>query len=170
MTGVKDDRNMMRLTNGFAFVRMAFLALVAVSLPLAEVRAQRISAGYISQSSPFDGRRFNRPASQSEKNSSRTELMILSGLGFGTIGFISGILIADGRTANMSTIFISGLVGEAILLPLGVHLANGRRGSNVQATIGSGFLVVLATIAANASNTPYPFFAMPVAQLYSGDA
>jgi hypothetical protein len=99
--------------------------------------------------------------------------LVLGGVAGGTLGFIAGGLIGsvlDGPPDDDCTEICFGdgvipgvLIGEALGLALGVHLANGRRGSfSTGALVSAG---ILAVGVAGLLEEPQIVFLIPVGQL-----
>ena len=111
-----------------------------------------------------------------QQRGDKTGGMVLAGLAGGAVGIGVGALIGAGieqssshcqgeEFCGLGGALIGASVGEAVFLPLGVHLAGGRRGNfavEVAASVGIaavGYGVALAT------NVPHPLIAVPIVQL-----
>jgi hypothetical protein len=102
----------------------------------------------------------------------------------GTAGFFAGALvggsIADGGIFGeegcdvedlgclINGILAGAAIGESILLPVGVHLGNGRRGNFPVGLVTSMGLAGLGVAAAYAVNDPAPLVPAAVVQLVVG--
>lgn len=119
-------------------------------------------------------------AAPSPEPPSPVGVMVLGGIGGGAIGLLAGgYLGAALETARCGgepfcglagTIF-GGIAGEVLMLPLGVHLANGSRGRYLPAALASaavgvaGLLVVAAAENASDRAGMAVAIAVPVAQI-----
>jgi hypothetical protein len=111
---------------------------------------------------------------QAAPSNPSTVALVLGGLAGGAVGYVGGGLVGyaiDARDCGSDDWFcglggfvLGAAIGEATLLPLGVHLANGSRGNYGQATllsfgiVAGGMLMALVT-------TPAVLLAVPVVQL-----
>ena len=59
------------------------------------------------------------------------------------------------------------VIGEATLLPLGVHLANHRRGNYGLSLLASAALGAAGVLAVEVANDGWPLIPIPIAQLIS---
>jgi hypothetical protein len=104
--------------------------------------------------------------------------LALGGLLGGAVGFVGGFyagaLMADGDDGD-DLDFLSGgvagaTIGEGLLLPLGVHVANGQRGSYLHSAaaslgIAAAGLLALEALHYDPPGAPIVLVAVPVAQL-----
>ena len=102
-----------------------------------------------------------------------------AGLLGGAIGLVGGaylgaLIAHDGDCAEcleeLGGALVGGTAGEALLLPLGVHLANGSRGSYWTAALVSAGLAAAGVVTMKAAHwdpptVPIVLVAVPVAQL-----
>lgn len=109
--------------------------------------------------------------------------LALGGLLGGAAGFVGGFyvgaLLADGDDAD-DLDFLSGgvagaTIGEGLLLPLGVHLANDRQGSFLTSAAASLAIAAAGLLALQAAHydppaAPIVLVAVPVAQLVASIA
>ncbi len=146
---------------------LALLALLAVplraqrpALPMARYRAPDLWSGAgLSASPPGAG----------------VPGMVLAGVSAGAIGVFGGGFIGSAvgggnaicgdDACGLEEAVYGAILGESVTLPLGVHLANRRRGNyglSLLASVGIGALGILAV---DASNDGWPLLAVPVGQL-----
>lgn len=109
--------------------------------------------------------------------------LALGGLLGGAAGFVGGFyvgaLLADGDEAN-DLDFLSGgvagaTIGEGLLLPLGVHIANDRQGSYLTSAAASLGIAAAGLLALEAAHydppaAPIVLVAVPIAQLVTSIA
>lgn len=141
--------------------------LLSVVAPIA-AHAQGVAANElrIARSSPALSE--SRPA----------PVLVSGGLVGGVVGLVGGfyvgaVLASDEDADDLD--FLSGgvagaTVGEGLLLPLGVHIANGRRGSYMTSALASLGLAAAGLLALEVSHydppaAPIILVAVPVAQL-----
>ncbi len=103
--------------------------------------------------------------------------MTAGGLVGGAVGFAGGALIGGilgGGNAicgddacGLEEAAYGAVAGQSILLPLGVHIANGRRGNYGFSLITSVVIGVAGIVVVDATNDGAPFIAVPVLQLVS---
>ncbi|MGH7455675.1 MAG: hypothetical protein ACRENG_30245, partial [bacterium] len=105
---------------------------------------------------------------------------IAAGLMAGTIGFFGGALVGyeidkitsnyEGEWDGINGLIIGAPIGESLLLPVGVHQANGRRGNLPLAVLASiGIAGTGIALAASADNAKI-LVAIPIAQLLACSA
>jgi hypothetical protein len=153
----------------------AFRCFAAVCLLVAS------AASVAHAQSPY---RVNRFAAQQERTAS-VPAMAAGGLVGGALGLVvfgyMGALIADNQAdsgedlAALGGFVVGGTIGEALMVPLGVHLVNRRRGNYGTAALVSlgiaagGVALALAT----EDQAPLPgviLVAIPIAQIASSIA
>ncbi len=103
--------------------------------------------------------------------------MTAGGLLGGAVGFAGGALIGatlGGGNAicgddacGLEEAAYGAIAGQSILLPLGVHIANGRRGNYGFSLITSVVIGAAGIVAVDATNDGSPFIVVPVLQLVS---
>ena len=98
--------------------------------------------------------------------------MALGGVFLGAGGFLSGALIGDRFQRSpcedcIEGAFYGALVGESLAIPLGVHLANGRRGQVAPAVGASSGIGAAGVGAALLTDQWGILLAIPVLQLAS---
>jgi hypothetical protein len=100
--------------------------------------------------------------------------LVLAGLGTGVLGLLvggyAGAAVACGGSnpdefCGLIGFVLGGAAGEALMLPLGVHLANGRRGNLAAGMAGSALIGLGGVLLALGSDTPWPLLVVPVFQL-----
>lgn len=146
---------------------LSLLALVA--LPL---HAQRPATPLVRYEAPVLA-----AAADPSAPSTRASIpgMVLAGVTGGTIGVFGGGLIGSAvgggnaicgdDACGLEEAVYGAILGESVTLPLGVHLANRRRGNyglSLLASVGIGALGILAV---EASNDGWPLLAVPAGQL-----
>ncbi len=143
----------------------ALLVLTALLGPFAgQLEAQRLSESPFPSSSALPSIRAGRTP---------TALLAAGGLLGGGLGLLGGAYVGakitehDCEDCFIVGLFYGGVAGGSALLPLGVHLANGRRGD-----YGKSLLASLAIGAAGfgisyATDEWGLMFAVPVAQIIS---
>jgi hypothetical protein len=104
-----------------------------------------------------------------------TEKLVGAGLMAGAIGFFAGgFLGADIDKAGsdgyeewdgLAGFIIGAPIGESLLLPVGVHLANGRRGNFPLSLLASVGIAGAGIFAAAAAEEPYMLLSIPILQL-----
>ena len=130
---------------------------------------------------PLRDYRFNSVALRTTTIQTRdvpTINLVAGGLTGGVVGFfgfgIAGALIASGLSDNQGDGYealggfaIGALVGESVLLPLGVHVANGRRGDYGISFLASMGIAALGLSLTGAMDDMAVVFlpAIPIAQL-----
>jgi hypothetical protein len=107
--------------------------------------------------------------------SAGTPGLVLAGLGGGVVGFFAGgfvgyelgggDLLCGDDDCGLEEAAYGAIAGESILLPLGVHLANHRRGNYGLSLLASAALGGIGILAVNASNDGTPIIVVPIAQL-----
>jgi hypothetical protein len=126
-------------------------------------------------------RRVDRfPAVQQEVRVAPTANMIAGGLVGGAVGLVvfgyMGALIADNQAddgedlAALGGFVVGATIGEALMVPLGVHLVNHRRGNYGRAALVSAAIAAggLALAFATEDQAPLPgiiLVAIPIAQI-----
>jgi zinc-ribbon domain len=100
---------------------------------------------------------------------------ITAGLVMGTIGFFGGALVGyeidkitadyEGEWDGFGGVIIGAPIGESLLLPVGVHLANGRRGNLPLALLASFGIAGTGIAVAASSGDAKILVAIPIAQL-----
>ena len=103
--------------------------------------------------------------------------MTAGGLIGGAVGFAGGALIGatlGGGNAicgddacGLEEAAYGAIAGQSILLPLGVHIANGRRGNYGFSLITSVVIGAAGIVVVDATNDGSPFIVVPVLQLVS---
>ena len=150
---------------------LALLALLAVPL-----RAQRPAPAL-----PHYRATLPVPTARStSRGEAGIPAMAIAGVIGGTVGVFGGGLIGSAvgggnaicgdDACGLEEAVYGAILGESVLLPLGVHLANGRRGNyglSLLASVGIGALGILAV---DASNDGIPLLVVPVAQLITSIA
>lgn len=103
--------------------------------------------------------------------------LVFGGVLGGAAGFAGGALLgymlapesqSDYDFGPIATVGLAGIAGEAALLPLGVHLENGRRGSYAYALAASTGIAALGLALAFNTADPYrgaALVSIPLAQL-----
>jgi hypothetical protein len=104
--------------------------------------------------------------------------MTLGGLAGGAVGLVGGFYVGaalanDDDPEDLEALAggaVGATIGEALLLPLGVHLANGRRGSYAASALVSlgivaGGILALQAVHYDAPGTPVILVAVPVSQI-----
>jgi hypothetical protein len=101
--------------------------------------------------------------------------LVMGGLGLGVVGvFVGGYAGAKLEQnsgcgyddyCGLAGALLGATVGETILMPAGVHLANGERGSYLLAVGAAGLVATSAWVIALGSNDAAPLLAIPVGQL-----
>ena len=102
---------------------------------------------------------------------------VAGGLLGGAVGFVGGAFIGaaigGGNTicgddsCGLEEAAYGAVIGEATLLPLGVHLANHRRGNYGLSLLASAAVAGAGLLAVDAANDGWPLIAIPVGQLIS---
>ncbi len=148
---------------------ITLLTLIATASPLT---AQQQAAHWESWRAPSV---FSNPAAAPAGHSASTVGMVAAGLGGGTVGFFAGgligyelgggSLICGDDSCGLEEAAYGAIAGESVLLPLGVHLANRRRGNYGLSLLASAALGGLGILAVNATNDGTPLIVVPVAQL-----
>ncbi len=148
---------------------LALIGLLAATAPLA---AQQRATAWERWNAPI---LFpDRIAAPTSRHGS-TVAMVAAGLGGGTVGFFAGgfvgyelgggNLICGDDACGLEEAAYGAIAGESILLPLGVHLANHRRGNYGLSLLASAALGGFGILAVNASNDGSPLIVVPIAQL-----
>lgn len=99
--------------------------------------------------------------------------MAVAGLAGGAIGFLGGALIGsqlgleygEGEFSDVEGVLLTGMFGESILLPLGVHIANQRRGKYMRNALVSASVAAAGLLMTEATGEPVFLFAVPIVQL-----
>jgi hypothetical protein len=148
---------------------LSALALLLAATPLA---AQMRSKDFPSWRAPAIA---TDPAPQSLAGRAGTPGLVLAGLGGGTVGFFSGLFIGGAigggnricgdDACGLEEAAYGAVIGETALLPLGVHLANHRRGNYGLSLLASAGVTAVGLLAIDASNDGSPLIAIPIAQL-----
>ena len=149
--------------------------LLFLSLPAAGLSAQSERITFSRWTPPPLGREIApRPASS---GGTSVVGMTAGGLIGGAVGFAGGALIGatlGGGNAicgddacGLEEAAYGAIVGQSVLLPLGVHIANGRRGNYGYSLITSMVIGAAGIAAVHATNDGAPFIAVPVLQLVS---
>ena len=150
--------------------RTAFTILLTAGLLSTRLQAQRIPEP-LSPSSKQPPASISGPIRPQTQRSSA--LLALGGVLAGTAGVFGGAIIgAEFTKGNCEDCFLEGLVygsvaGGSILLPLGVHLANGHRGNYGASLLASCGLGVAGLGLAVATNEGGFMIPVPVLQLVS---
>ncbi len=130
---------------------------------------------YEATSHKHDSLETTNRAESNYRQSSPVADPIAVGLLMGTIGFFGGALVGyeidkitsdyEGEWDGFDGVLIGAPIGESLLLPVGVHLANGRRGNLPLAMLASiGIAGTGIALAASADNANI-LVAIPIAQL-----
>lgn len=145
------------------------LLLLASAVPL---QAQRIrDAG-----ATFPAEALDAPATPGFRPAPSAVSLGLGGLVGGAVGTFAGAYLGAKATEDeCEDCFLEGLVyggiaGESALLPLGVHLANGRRGNYGLSLLASAAIAGAGVGLAAATHEEGILLAVPVAQLISAIA
>lgn len=103
--------------------------------------------------------------------------LVLAGLIGGTVGVFAGGFIGSALgggnaicgddACGLEEAVYGAIIGESALLPLGVHLANHRRGSYGLSLLASGAIALAGVAAVDATDDGWPLIAVPVGQLVS---
>jgi hypothetical protein len=115
---------------------------------------------------------WNKP---NDRPSGSAERCVAAGLIMGTIGFLGGGLVGariDKATSDgyeewdgLAGFVIGAPIGESLLLPVGVHMANGRRGSLPLAMLASVGITGTGIALAASAGEGGIVVAIPIAQL-----
>lgn len=100
---------------------------------------------------------------------------VIGGILGGGVGFVAGALVA-GAIANEEcdvedlgcliwSLFVGAEIGEAALLPVGVHIGGGRRGDFVLELVTAAGIGALGLGMTAAVNDPAPLVVVPVLQV-----
>jgi hypothetical protein len=149
------------------------LALTFISAP---GQAQRATSAFSDEPDP----RWPAPATESAFSPGHSRspvLLALGGLGAATVGTFAGAVLGARLTTRypcedcgLEGLVYGGVAGGSALLPLGVHLANGRRG-NYGASLAASLGIGAAGLAvAVASREGAVMLTVPVLQLVSAIA
>ncbi len=162
---------------GFPVRRLTALLLLSL-LPVAGLSAQSAQVSTFARWSPppVGGQvAALRPASSS--GGASVVGMTAGGLLGGAVGFAGGALIGatlGGGNAicgddacGLEEAAYGAIAGQSILLPLGVHIAHGRRGNYGFSLITSVVIGAAGIVVVDATNDGAPFIAVPVLQLVS---
>jgi hypothetical protein len=162
------------------FPTLAVLATALLLLVPARGTAQRLPPAYLRDTTtspdPRDGGRRDTAA----RAPAPVGGMIVGGLAGGTIGFFAGgyagfALDGGNRVCGDDPCGVEGalwgvVLGESVVLPLGVHIANGRRGNYGTELLTSVGIAVGGVMLAAASDSGIPLLLVPIAQIASGIA
>lgn len=109
--------------------------------------------------------------------SSSTIGMLGGGLLGGAVGFAVGALagsavgggnaICGDDACGLEEAAWGAAIGESVLLPLGIHLVNRRRGNYGLSLLASAGIAGVGILAVDATNDGWPLIPVPVAQLVS---
>lgn len=128
--------------------------------------AQRASAPMFVLTGPAQGVATRTPAGQRS-----VPVLVASSLAFGAIGLYGGALIGDkvasgceGEDCSWPALFSGAGIGMSALIPLGVHLANNRKGNYPFELLASG-VICAAGAALGFSGSPGALLAIPPAQI-----
>jgi hypothetical protein len=154
-------------------MRRFILVLLALAGPLAgALNAQRITGTpFPSIEQPPLATEPSLPAVPRQRVA--PALLVLGGLAGGAVGVFGGALIGGKLTENdcedcvIEGIVYGAVVGGSALLPLGVHVANGRRGSfglSLLSSLAIGGLGLAVALEANEAAVLIP---VPVLQIVS---
>jgi hypothetical protein len=154
--------------------KAALAGLILVMGGPAAARAQRLAPPYWSRASHTPSLEYGpRPAPPPAR--SRVGALIVGGLiggaaGFFTGAYTGGTLGGGNRVCGDDPCGLEGALwgaaaGVTVGLPLGVHVANHRRGSLGEELIASMAAAGVGLAAASATNSGVPLLVVPVAQL-----
>ncbi len=117
------------------------------------------------------------PGHGSTPRAASTVGMVGGGLLGGAVGFAAGALIGSAvgggnalcgdDACGLEEAAWGAAIGESVLLPLGVHLVNHRRGNYGFSLLASAGIAGLGILAVDATNDGWPLIPVPVAQLVS---
>lgn len=141
------------------------LATTLLSLGAARGDAQRLAPAYL------HGPPEARHLAQADKAPVGEGTLAFAGVTGGVLGFVAGGYVAIALDSNCRELeclvvhFSGGVVGASALLPLGVHLANHRRG-NYAGELAVSLAIGLAGLGlADATDSGWPLLGIPIAQL-----
>ena len=153
-------------------VRAALFCLIVAVTPLA---AQQRAADFTRWEAPRLQAAVRARAPSSGGGS--TLRMTGGGVLGGVVGFVAGGLagaaigggnsICGDDACGLKEAAYGAVIGEATLLPLGVHLANHRRGNYVLSLLASAAIGAAGILAVDAANDGWPLIPVPIAQLIS---
>jgi hypothetical protein len=154
--------------------RTTITLLLALGMLASSGQAQRLAPSLLtSPDSPLATPRNARVAELQSRSGRSPVLLTLGGVLAGTAGAFAGAAIGNEITKNtcedcfLEGVIYGGMAGGSALLPLGVHLANGRRGNygaSLLASLGIGAAGLAIAVAANEGGVLLP---VPVLQLVS---
>jgi hypothetical protein len=106
--------------------------------------------------------------------------MVVAGVTAGAVGLFAGAYaggalgggnrICGDDPCGLEGALWGAVLGESVVLPLGVHLAGGRRGNYGTELVTSVVIATGGVLLAYASGSGIPLLAVPIAQLASGIA
>lgn len=161
-----------------AMKRRILLLLLATAVPAA-LPAQQRAPEFVSWQAPLaSGDRLGGPALmiRSEQNVATPWLVVGGvvggGVGLGAGALIGGVLgggdkICGDDPCGFQEAILGAIGGEVALLPLGVHLANGRRGKYLPALAASAAIAGLGIALSGNGDRGEVMIAVPVLQLVS---
>ncbi len=156
--------------------RTVLLLLLALPLLAAQGRAQRLASSLsVQRDSSSAAPAAPQPALLiPPRHSPSPVLLALGGLGTATVGTFAGAAIGAKITTRypcedcgLEGLIYGGVAGGSALLPLGVHLVNGRRGNYGASLLASLGIGAAGLAVAVASQEGAVMLTVPVLQLVS---
>ncbi len=151
-------------------IRAALFGLIITASPLA---AQQRAAAF----SRWEVPRLQSAIPARDRGSSGGSALGMVGGGVlgGAVGLVAGGLvgaaigggnaICGDDACGLEEAAYGAIIGEATLLPLGVHLANRRRGNYALSLLASAAIGAAGVLAVDAANDGWPLIPVPIAQL-----
>lgn len=147
--------------------------LLFLSVTAAPLTAQARASGWQSWRAPSLAPAV-RPAVQREAG---TVGLVLAGLTGGTLGFFGGLYLGSAigggnricgdDACGLEEAAYGAVIGESVLLPLGIHLANHSRGNYGLSLLASAGIAAVGIAAISATDDASPLIAVPIAQIVS---
>jgi hypothetical protein len=116
-------------------------------------------------------------SSAQSASSTGTAMLVLAGIGGGTVGVVAGGLVgwelAGGNTicgddaCGLAAGAYGAIIGESTLLPLAVHLANHSRGNYWLSLLASAGIGAAGVLAVDGANDGWPLAGIPILQILS---
>jgi len=136
-------------------------------------------AGLSAQQFPARWRSWEAPRLVRSPTPTRGSTVGMAGGGLlgGAVGFVAGALVGGAigggnalcgdDACGLEEAAYGAAIGESVLLPLGVHLADRRRGNYGLSLLASAAIAGVGILAVDATNDGWPLIPVPVAQLVS---
>ena len=164
----------MALVASLPILRIAILAqCLSWLVPAHQAVAQQRTQMSLISGATTESRHSRVTSLQAPTHARASGWLLLGGVVGGAVGLVGGGLIGaaiesrdcEGDFCGLGGFIVGGMLGESVLLPLGVHLANDRRGDFGKAALISAGIAAAGILIISQTDQGIVLYAIPVAQL-----